>query len=1109
MLELDKKKSIPGAKYNVLNDYRSYTPMFTLACLDRDALKNPESYRKSSLDYVILKSGGKDKGFNVNAAKGVVAGPDSGSSKLDAKTLVEGFNKESPGRFDMFLDNLEFECVIAPGEKQGTSVATNIRFEVFEPLSLNGFLEALHVAAVAAGFESYAQASFLLKIEFYGYPDDDDLPTPKVIENSSRYFVFNFTGVEITVTEQGTKYVCQGVPNGDMAFAEPDKILTDIKMTGSTVAEVLRSFFLSVNKTVVDRAVNEKKEGKSGNHDSYEIVFPDSAANGEKLELSKTADNVLSKAKMAPYLTNNSVLKMVPIEKKGKPGESKAADAQANATDSTSEKTSPTPQSQGMKYEPQGGVIQFSQGSKISEIVTAVIRDSLYLENIMKDIGAAKDEHGMIDYFLIQINVIPKSELDDITGLPLNTYQYVIIPHKVHFTKLPLQKGVAHDPEDLMPIVKRVYNYIYTGKNLDILSFRLQFNSLYFQAMPPKAGNESGVEQANAMGPNGTTKVTVTASDTKDNSKSKLPSVYSRPSDQDQTKGGRAGAPRTDPYYKFAEFAHNAILESVDQATAEMEIVGDPFYLVMGGIGNQLPTKAEEGLTTDGTADHQAGQVLIRVNFRNPNDIDPETGLVSFSKNFVSYGGIYQVTTVKSNFKEGQFKQSLSLIRVPGQITDDGIKPEDPGELITKPKPGAQVVADSAPATVDKAGVRPSTFDVTKLLSRGLPSIGLPGNLSDFAGVLKTGGSTLLGAVAGASNLAGDLSGIAKQVGLPGGNINFYGISNAVRASAGTLNGVANIGLGTAALLGSAGKIAGSALNSKSASSDLTTNVANQASDSALQLTNATLSSDVAGAATGNISNLTSLASNAGSSALSAVKSIGGSAVDLVSGIGNKVKGLAGGLPTDPTALAQNLGVNPSQLAGLGGKLQSKAASQLGDLAKDIPTDVDIDAVTKSGVSLANLSADSLKNIPATAKELIASAPELPDIKKISPDALSKINSARIAGGLTSLSAADINLSTAGLPSLNSLNATALAGKLGSAKSMMASATGLSAGSIESGLSNLTSLTGGNSIAGFGVDSISDLGKSVTSKFGSMASKVQSPLDKLVSSSNNNNQGEG
>ena len=65
---------------------------------------------------------------------------------------------------------------------------------------------------------------------------------------------------------------------------------------------------------------------------------------------------------------------------------------------------------------------------------------------------------------------------------------------------------------------------------------------------------------------------------------------------------------------------------------------------------------------------------------------------------------------------------------------------------------------------------------------------------------------------------------------------------------------------------------------------------------------------------------------------------------------------------------------------------------------------------------------------------------------------------------------------------------------------MMASATGLSAGSVESGLSNLTSLTGGNAIAGFGVDSVTDLGKSVTSKFGSVASKVQSPLDKLVAS---------
>ena len=35
----------------------------------------------------------------------------------------------------------------------------------------------------------------------------------------------------------------------------------------------------------------------------------------------------------------------------------------------------------------------------------------------------------------------------------------------------------------------RQYNYIYTGKNIDIINFKLNFNTLFFEAVPAAMGN--------------------------------------------------------------------------------------------------------------------------------------------------------------------------------------------------------------------------------------------------------------------------------------------------------------------------------------------------------------------------------------------------------------------------------------------------------------------------------------------------------------------------------------------------------------------------------------------------------------------------------------------
>ena len=121
---------------------------------------------------------------------------------------------------------------------------------------------------------------------------------------------------------------------------------------------------------------------------------------------------------------------------------------------------------------------------------------------------------------------------------------------------------------------------------------------------------------------------------------------------------------------------HLALVNSVSRVTGDLDIIGDPFYLVTGGIGNYnpKPSETQQGVTTDNEADRFYGQVLISLTFRNPVDIDEVTGSLKFESSSADASGVFMVTEAASSFKEGVFKQRLKLVRVPGQLPDN-IKP--------------------------------------------------------------------------------------------------------------------------------------------------------------------------------------------------------------------------------------------------------------------------------------------------------------------------------------------------------------------------------------------------------------------------------------------------
>ena len=1014
---------------NVLNGYRSISYSFTLAALNSENLKDPDSYRDSELKLVILKSGGKGNTGLSKTPSEQEARLAEGSEYADPRdrrvqraaqtsidydsTLLEGFNKSSAGRFDMFIENVDIETLMAPSEQTNTSLATKIKFDVIEPYSMNGFIEALHVAAVAAGYPSYLLASFLLKMEFWGYPDNKDFSDPEIVPDTTRYFPFGLTGIDVDITEKGTRYRCSAVPYNERAFGQPNVVKKPIKMAGETVGQILDDFFKNINLQVAASDKDSKEGASSNKHDTYEIQFPTwDATEGFK----KSGNSKIASAKFTEVLKDNALYKMIDPAAPGSPN--------AYQTDGSKQPSAEQQarQPESVKYNPKESVIQFGEGMAISDAIASVIRDSEYIRTILKNIGAVPgipDQYGMLDYFLIKIEVTNLDVIDDTSKKPFQNYAYVVTPYKIHISRIP---NYGHDlikEENLKKISLREYNYIYTGQNVDVLNFKLNFNTLFFEAVPASMGNKDIVGSKTAAAPNNSAEVKIVDSnsdvtdlrlqqqtdygandDARDRRlKTQIPdsAVKTVTTPLQSYSGGNASQPLDDPYSVLARNMHDAVINSkASMLTGEIEILGDPMFLVTGGAGNYNPKPRpnSRAKTLDGEVDHNYGEVLITINFRNPVDINSfeDGGMMQFDATRVPFSGVYRVIKVAHTFKDGVFKQKLDILRLPGQVLDSNLRADDPADRLKQSKnPDAEIVADQTNAQSPEQRMDSAT--VMEQLDRGLPSTGLPGEISNFtAATGGLGGSTpsLLNQTYGLVSRAGLAMPTSAIVGqsLPSD------IATNIRLNSSGLVGLSQGALAPAALLSSAasvltgsmpaqrvtgmiggsiiGKLLGSALTKSNVGSGIgkgaTVSISPVAEIPKIPTMNEIRQGANINAASlevGSLSNIAGTVKSLGSNAISAVEGLGSGTGNLVGGIGDKITALTAST-SDPQGIAAKVGLDPSKLSGLLGGLQSKLPGQISNIVNSTPENVNLTQASAAGLVLDYIPASKMVNIPAT-----------------------------------------------------------------------------------------------------------------------------------------------
>lgn len=668
---------IPEQKFplpNPLFAYASYTYTLGIAGLTDDDLHNPDTtYLSGKRLPLICKSANADPSNRVNTPY---------------------------GRFDFFIDDVELESIIGFMKGFNTNVS-KIRFKITEPYSMGLFIISVQQLAQELGHDNWRDAPFLLSIDFKGNKETGQIDS---IQNTSKRIPFIFTDIEMTVTESGSVYMCEAMPHNQAALTDNvSKFKSEIAIKGKTVQEILQTGEKSLQSVVNQRYKQLVEQKLVSVADEILILFPQDVSSSANNNSSKKENN--SSAVTDPgNSSESSIFKKLGVTRstvnQSLVQDSKDCNVIGKASSGFSEYrtgTTPIGKENAVYDEKSGGFIRakntidvkesdfkFAQNTDIPNAINQVILQSDFVKETLNAANLTAEGYRTVWRIDVQTYNLGSKETPE-QGVKPKLYVYRVVPYNAHAGNMmpPNTKPPGYD--NLKKQVVKEYNYIYTGKNVDIKNFEIKINNGFSSVMAVDGGRKSqDVKQAAEMSGK-SEQQSASLMLGKGNAPSKelgvIPTIvkYIGTITGTDKKGG--GGVETEST-RAGRLFMDAVTRGMDLIELDMTIIGDPYYIVQSGMGNYTSKPTQYmNLNEDGSVNYQNGEVVIGVNFRTPIDINQQSGMYDFggkSKTapVMQYSGMYKVLTVNSTFKGGEFVQTLKGQRMPLQESKQEATPD-------------------------------------------------------------------------------------------------------------------------------------------------------------------------------------------------------------------------------------------------------------------------------------------------------------------------------------------------------------------------------------------------------------------------------------------------
>ena len=618
---------LPGARLsNPLSLFASYTYQLSLYMITPDAYD------------LFIASGRKD--INADGKGGAYLLVQSGGINTTSTETV----RRAPGfELDYFIDDLKITTSTSAASSGTATNTTEMSFSIYEPYGfsfmtkLKNATEALQQYSNLPNFKDIKNPGrqfFILGIRFLGYDINGKILTGQenidgtildkfgtdngVLET---FYEILISSMQFKVDGKGSNYSVKAQTlQPQMAFGlKRGLITTGASVTAETVEQALtggsKSTVAAIPGTLgiltkLNREQEDlKRAGKITVANVYELEWLGNADTIKKASLLTKADMDKRKLPMTTVSTTSQV----------------SAAAVKNIPPDITKK-----------------LLKFNTATPVIQAISQIIAQSSYLENALTKVYTDAETTGP-DAELLRKNSQTiawynlSARVKCLAWDPLvNDFAveitYVIQPY---LTPVVTSSYVNKVSKYYGP--HKRYEYWYTGKNSEILSYEQTLNHAYLlPALDPsvKGAVTNFADVATVL--------------------------------QLRTGGNKLGA------INNGLEAQNSYVTSLYDpsawATAKINIMGDPDYLIQDSPGS-INEAYKQYYGPGFSINPNGGQVFIEINFREAVDYNDTTGLMDLNENIIFWkypkelnikGVSYRLISVKSSFSKGKFTQDLA-----------------------------------------------------------------------------------------------------------------------------------------------------------------------------------------------------------------------------------------------------------------------------------------------------------------------------------------------------------------------------------------------------------------------------------------------------------------
>jgi hypothetical protein len=624
----------------------------------------------------------------------------SGASKVPTE-YDKNFNtgKEGKAIREFFISQVVVEQSMGISDNKQSNVNTT-EFIVHEYYSMGLFIDTLRQAAKQAGLKNYLKAPYVLMIDFIGTDEKGNIKQITDGDNVTirRIYPISINSVDFSADQSGAQYRVRASAYNEVALsATSQQLEVDVTLKGNTVQDLLQKS--------LQKAMDEKRKSKTPRApvpNEIVINFPKAAEVIERANRKSFNNDENDRATQKQFgaQTQKTILigSTTPVNSMKNGGISFQQDAgslndigkaKINLTEEQRQRVSSNTLNVYDRVKKIGKFVNFPQGEAtflftatktIEDVITCVILFSDYAKNLLGD----SDVNGMRKWFKIiprKYIIIDEEYLNDNGNYPY-LLVFDVVENLVH-EHVFLPANTKPQTLNIENLIVKEYDYLYTGKNLDVLSFDIQVNAQYAQTIASDAAR--GKDNLNRK-----VKAEQQSKSSIDNSEENKAADQAVGTGENKSSiyHSRAWQERiesvgelTDEQKIALEYHDKLMTSQVMLAKAEITILGDPYYLCDSGLGNyyarrvidSVDGKTKLFINADGSMDDTQGIPMVAVNFRTPLDSDEfQKGIIvnegaKVFKKLPDFSGVFSVNKITSTFEAGLFKQTLTLARVANQ----------------------------------------------------------------------------------------------------------------------------------------------------------------------------------------------------------------------------------------------------------------------------------------------------------------------------------------------------------------------------------------------------------------------------------------------------------